>query len=583
MAAPDPAGPLRRYLRIQTSAEKEVDAILRGAMGDVDKQLADLRKRGGIGAAIRRTQLQASRFAVLRVLADIWRRLGLLIRERSVDAALAATEEGARWDDDVLDRIGIEPEDRAAWQRRLEAAAERSARLGVNRRFDTSGGTNRELSERVYGSLNLANRLVQKKIESALTRGLSADELAKEIRDMIRPDVQGGVSYAAKRLARTEINNAFHYQQIKDAEEKPWVVGLRWRLSGSHPAEDICDVIAKAHSPGRDVGVYDKDKVPDKPHPQCLCSLIPVTQDPEDFIQGLLAELPPASKPEPPIPAAPSAPAPPKPEPPKPASKKPVAKQTAAERLAARKAANKALPVHKRKILGDKSAQSRRQGTRTTAKQQWEFLSKAERAKARETVEKQTQKPMRIRMSQKALDGVIKDGRVKSAHEVAGRDSDYLKTRTAFEDSIMDYDDAAPADRPIYGYVGDLEDASGYGDFVLTLNENVRNRITVSGGDSLNDMLDVRRPGDIAGLSDEELLGMLGYNEIRSLAEGEFNAYMEMQVPNVTAGDIATITVPSDAPDEFVAKLRAAGFRVEVELSEEDRVMAELKRKLGIE
>lgn len=289
MAAPDPSDPLRRYLRVQGAAEKEVNDILRNALKDVDRQLKDLENRTNIGSAVRRTQLQGVRLSLLNWIAEIWRRIGLLIRAKSVDAALAATAAAARWDTGFLDRLGLTPAQRRAWQRRLEESARRNAQLGVNRRFDTSGSTNRSLSERVYGSQNLAQRLVQNKIESGLARGLSAAEMAKEIRGLIRPDVPGGVSYAAKRLARTEINNAFHYQQILDALEKPWVSGMQWMLSGSHPAEDICDKIAKDHSKGKEAGIYNKDAVPDKPHPQCLCSLIPVTMDQDEFMEGLLA------------------------------------------------------------------------------------------------------------------------------------------------------------------------------------------------------------------------------------------------------------------------------------------------------
>jgi hypothetical protein len=289
MAVPDPSDPLRRYLRIQGAAEKEVNEILRGALSDVDRQLRGLEGRTNIGSTVRRTQLQAVRLSLLEWIAEIWRRIGLLIRAKSVDAALAATAAAARWDNAFLDRLGMTQAQKRAWQRRLEESARRSAQLGINRRFDTSGGTNRDLSERVYGSHNLAQRLVQNKIESGLARGLSADEMAKEIRGLIRPDVPGGVSYAAKRLARTELNNAFHYQQILDASKKPWVSGLEWRLSGSHPAEDICDKVAKAHSKGKPAGIYTIAEVPDKPHPQCLCSLIPVTMDQDDFLEGLLA------------------------------------------------------------------------------------------------------------------------------------------------------------------------------------------------------------------------------------------------------------------------------------------------------
>jgi hypothetical protein len=65
------------------------------------------------------------------------------------------------------------------------------------------------------------------------------------------------------------------------------------------------------------------------------------------------------------------------------------------------------------------------------------------------------------------------------------------------------------------------------------------------------------------------------------LPEGVFKSYLEMQIPRVTTSKFVKITVPSDAPPEFVRKLKAAGYKVEVELTEEDRVMEELARKLG--
>lgn len=101
---------------------------------------------------------------------------------------------------------------------------------------------------------------------------------------MIDPNTKGGVSYAAKRLARTELNNAFHTTQQASAEVNPFVVALRWNLSNSHVTEDKCDELAKGHSKGKTPGLYTPGDLPRKPHPQCLCYTTNEMMDEEDFL-----------------------------------------------------------------------------------------------------------------------------------------------------------------------------------------------------------------------------------------------------------------------------------------------------------
>lgn len=124
----------------------------------------------------------------------------------------------------------------------------------------------RELSQRVYRNADLMSGRIERLIRVGIVQGLSAKELARSVRDFIRPDVKGGTAYAAMRLARTELNNAFHEQQKQVMEDKPWVNGADWNLSRSHPHKDRCDELAEE-------GPYPAGEVPDKPHPQCLCYL----------------------------------------------------------------------------------------------------------------------------------------------------------------------------------------------------------------------------------------------------------------------------------------------------------------------
>jgi hypothetical protein len=84
------------------------------------------------------------------------------------------------------------------------------------------------------------------------------------------------------RLARTEINNAFHFTQIRYTREMPWVEGYKWNLSGSHGRPDVCNQMAE-HSEGLGRGVYGKGGVPGKPHPMCLCFITTETIDNATF------------------------------------------------------------------------------------------------------------------------------------------------------------------------------------------------------------------------------------------------------------------------------------------------------------
>ncbi len=88
--------------------------------------------------------------------------------------------------------------------------------------------------------------------------------------------------YSLKRIARTEMSTAHHRAGIAASIEDGDVIGYRWRLSGSHPVWDICDLYAGVDF-GMGRGVFPKDKVPaGKAHPHCLCSLTPVTRPRKD-------------------------------------------------------------------------------------------------------------------------------------------------------------------------------------------------------------------------------------------------------------------------------------------------------------
>ncbi|AZS15356.1 hypothetical protein [Paenibacillus lutimineralis] len=108
-----------------------------------------------------------------------------------------------------------------------------------------------------------------------------------EMMDRIGNRVPQDISYEALRLVRTETAAAFGEGTIAAASVSPSYKGMKWVLSGSHPVPDICDDLANAdHGLGK--GVWPPGQEPPMPaHPNCLCVLISVHEDTDDFMKRL--------------------------------------------------------------------------------------------------------------------------------------------------------------------------------------------------------------------------------------------------------------------------------------------------------
>ncbi len=74
----------------------------------------------------------------------------------------------------------------------------------------------------------------------------------------------------ALRLTITETNMAYNYANCTRWSEQPFALGIRIRLSGNHPAHDICDELE---------GDYPKDFMWRGWHPRCRCSQSPIMMD----------------------------------------------------------------------------------------------------------------------------------------------------------------------------------------------------------------------------------------------------------------------------------------------------------------
>lgn len=279
-------GPYGLYLPVERSALAEIAEELQDAGAEIDKRILQLARRPGLAATVRRAQFTLIKREIVAVQQTLWGRINRTIRTHGTSVAHAAARA-----EETLQRLlfgranQVPPEDFLASQR---LQAEKAVTTYFARRQGKL-----PLSSQVVRTRALSQGWINREINRVILQGGSWQELSNRLQPLLNPTVPGGVSYAAKRLARTELNNAFHAASITTSARNPYSLGMQWYLSGTHGTPDRCDVLSTEHSPGRPRGVYAPGEVPAKPHPQCRCFVASVSISEEAFMATLLN--PPAS------------------------------------------------------------------------------------------------------------------------------------------------------------------------------------------------------------------------------------------------------------------------------------------------
>jgi hypothetical protein len=271
--------PIRTFARLMGDHDKEILKLLAEAARDANKTAERLAQTKGFGDLTRSAQQRLVERELHRQMRVLWEGVGHLTIFGEKEAARAALDSMDFLQSSLWRAGGL---DSAEFRRALRRTAENGIDAYLSRQENLL-----PLSRRVYGNDLLGRRRISTAINKALLRGLSAREFAQEVSSLIRPGVRGGVSYSALRLARTEINNAFHFSSIRYTREQPWVEGYKWNLSGSHGAPDICNDYANKNHDNLGRGVFKKSNVPGKPHPNCLCYITTVTASPGKFERQL--------------------------------------------------------------------------------------------------------------------------------------------------------------------------------------------------------------------------------------------------------------------------------------------------------
>ena len=156
-----------------------------------------------------------------------------------------------------------------AFQQRTERGMNLSTKL-----WDQSGNYKQELE---YA------------ISAAIEKGTSAVTLSKQLSQYLNdfPSLKADYTdlfghavecydceYRSIRLARSEINMAYRTAEQTRWRQFDFILGYEIKLSGSHPAEDICDSLA---------GRYPKDFVWTGWHPNDMCYSVPIVMSEEQY------------------------------------------------------------------------------------------------------------------------------------------------------------------------------------------------------------------------------------------------------------------------------------------------------------
>lgn len=254
---------LNPYLSVQRTYDAQILHALMSANTSASKAVAKLRGTTGIGSVVRSAQLSQIQVALHTVIADMFKQVNQTIQAGQHAAAAAVLGASFDWDTLLLNNVYTTTAERRIARANLIGQAPHAIEALIMRL--RKGGY--PLSQQIYQTRAIADGWLDNAINNAIGRGASWKELAADVKQFINPQTPGGVSYAANRLARTEINNAYHAVSIDHASGSPWVTSMTWRLSNSHPRPDICNTYGNKS--------FAVDAVPAKPHPQCFCYVVP--------------------------------------------------------------------------------------------------------------------------------------------------------------------------------------------------------------------------------------------------------------------------------------------------------------------
>lgn len=275
-----------RLLRGQTASVAEIRSIYRRAAEQVARDIS--RRLPGSPSARH-----------LRVIQDALEEAAIGLRQEVLNATLRGIDLSLRSSLTAAEQIALGmlgPVFQAGGIRAVYHSVNRRAVLAFATRTRFDG---LRLSDRVWREGSRWRTGLSNVLEESVARGASARDVATDVRRFLQPGpvephhlatrrrlgIGRNVDWRAMRLARTEMGTAYREGTIIGNQGIPSYLGVQWSLSLSHPIADICDDYASGGPNGN--GIYPAGTEPSTPHPNCLCDVSPVHEDPDQFADRL--------------------------------------------------------------------------------------------------------------------------------------------------------------------------------------------------------------------------------------------------------------------------------------------------------
>ena len=233
------------------------------------------------------------------------------------DAYLSG-EKGKEKADSVLPRMKSIQKDMIAQAREIAKSTMHKRRVFDGKEFKLSEKlwgeakkTQETLKTIIKENINKDSSKCAKAIETYAGKGRA--KACKDYPDMMKRlggRVPGSLDFASYRLARNEMAETTFRATLEDYKDNKFVAGVKWLLANNrlkkYENACSCNELAYTDSYGLGRGVYPLEKVPERPHVMCLCSLAPISSrqlrkafekgmklgnvPPEDWLESLKEE-----------------------------------------------------------------------------------------------------------------------------------------------------------------------------------------------------------------------------------------------------------------------------------------------------
>lgn len=284
----------KKYIELRLRQDNEISKVYLRAIMRISQELKSL---GDSENNLKANELLAIQRAIAEEFERVNGEIDELVKQYILDGVVAGTSYSQSIVLSAIDKVGLNKAPVIKYFAKVNSQAAEAIYARTYNGLATS--------DRIWMTSKRASTAIRNIIQEAVVTGRDAVEVAEALERYIQTDARTlslqypkmmervksrvplRLPYEALRLARTEMTAAFGEGVIAAGKVSPSYIGVRWILSPSHPVRDICDTFANKDV-GLGKGVYPKGQEPRfPPHPNCLCTLLPVYEEPDKLEKRL--------------------------------------------------------------------------------------------------------------------------------------------------------------------------------------------------------------------------------------------------------------------------------------------------------